>query len=200
VFDSRFVHFGLHCSPESSWIVAEKCGGISECLEQFVASGAARAMIAEWLAAFERDGEEASVLVAARARAEARLGKAAASFRRHFGAAKTISGHGTSLSAAYLDAVRSEPQLAALGGYLHPVEFLSEERIAPYGFAGELTRFDEDALPGPRIMFENPIGGMAACYRERFSGDGGFVALFHPASWTADHFQPFLEAVTAPDW
>src|SRR5262249_10991533 len=120
VFDARFVQFGLHCSPESSWIIAEKCDGRSGGLEQFVAGGAARAMIEKWLAAFERDGDDAPILVEARARAEARLADAAASFRRHFGAVKTVSGHGTPLASAYLDAVRSEPRVAPLGQDLHP--------------------------------------------------------------------------------
>jgi hypothetical protein len=27
---------------------------------------------------------------------------------------------------------------------------------------------------------------------------GGFVVLFHPASWTGDYFMPFLDAVMPP--
>jgi hypothetical protein len=201
VFDGRFVQFGLHCSPESSWIIAEKCHGRSGGLEQFVSGGAARTMIAKWLAAFERDGDDAPILVEARARAEARLADAAASFRRHFGAAKTVSGHGTPLASAYLDAVRGDPRFAPLGQYLHPVEFLTRERIARHGFLGELTRFDDrDVSAGARIMFENPVADMAERYRRRFDAGGGFVALFHPATWNGDHFRDFVQTVAAPSW
>ncbi len=198
-FDSRFVQFGFHCSPESSWIIWERHKGRSEGLEKFAASGAACAMIGDWLSAFEHQGHDAPLLVNARERAEEQLAHAARSFRRHFGPAKTISGHGTPLGAAYLDAVEAEPRLAPLGRYLHAVEFLTPERVQRHGFAGEITRFDEDALPGPPIMFENPISEMAQAYRQRLSGSAGFVVLFHPATWTSDHFQPFIEAVTARD-
>ncbi len=197
-FDSRYVEFGLHCSPESGWIIAERFAGSSSSLEEFVLSGAGKGMIAEWLAAFERGGEDAPALVEARARAEARLAEITASFRRYFGAAKTLSGHGTALAACYLEAVGHNLRLAPLAPYLHPVDFLRPERILRYGFTRELTRFDEDPLPGPAIMFENPIGDMAARYRERMSGGGGFVVLFHPASWSGDHFASFLDAVAPP--
>jgi hypothetical protein len=141
-------------------------------------------MIGEWLAAFEQDGDDAPILVEAGVRAEARLADAAASFRRHFGAARTVSGHGTPLAAAYLAAVRTEPRFAPLGQYLHPVEFLTRQRIARHGFLGELTRIDDcTGLPGAPIMFENPVTDMAERYRQRFAAGGGFVALFHPASW-----------------
>jgi hypothetical protein len=199
-FDSRYVEFGLHCAPESAWLIAERFGGRSEGIEKFVRSGAARATMNEWLAAFEREGEDAPVLRDARRRAEAHLAEIVASFRRHFGAVTTVSGHGTPLAAAYLDAVRGEPRLTAIGSYLHPVEFLKPERIREHGFACELTRFAEDGLLGPRIVFENPIAEMGALYRQRLSVGGGLVALFHPASWTTDHFAPFIDAVTAPNW
>ena len=199
-FDSRYVEFGLHCSPESRWLIAERFGGSGEGLEAFVSGGAARAMMVDWLAAFAEDGDGAPVLEDARRRAEASLGELAASFRRHFGAVKTISAHGTPLSAAYLAAANGEPGLKALAAYLHPADFLSPDRIRAHGFAQELTRFEEDRLPGLRIMFEGPIDDMASRYRERMAAGGGFVVLFHPASWTGDYFAPFLDAVTAPDW
>ncbi|MGC2411677.1 MAG: hypothetical protein WA459_03140 [Stellaceae bacterium] len=198
-FDSRYVEFGLHCAPESAWLIAERFGGRSEGIEKFVRTGAARATMNDWLAAFERDGEDAPVLRDARRRAEAHLSEIVASFRRYFGAVTTVSGHGTPLAAAYLDAVRGEPRLSAIGSYLHPVEFLNPERIREHGFACELTRFADDGLPGPRIVFENPVAEMAASYRQRLAVGGGLVALFHPASWTSDHFAPFIDAVTAPD-
>lgn len=199
-FDSRYVEFGLHCAPESAWLIAERFDGRSEGIEKFVRSGAARRLMYNWLAAFERDGDGAPVLRDARRRAEAHLAEIVASFRRHFGAVTTLSGHGTPLAAAYLDAVRGEPRLAAIGSYLHPVEFLTPERIAKHGFGCELTRFAEDELPGPRIVFENPIAEMEVSYRQRLSVGGGLLALFHPASWTSDHFAPFIDAVTAPNW
>ena len=199
-FDNRYVEFGLHCAPESGWLIAERFGGRSEGIEKFVRSGAARATMNDWLAAFECDGDDAPVLRNARRRAEAHLAEIVASFRRHFGAVTTVSGHGTPLAAAYLDAVRGEPRLTAIGSYLHPVEFLTPERIRGHGFACELTGFAEDRLPGPRIVFENPVADMEALYRQRLSVGGGLVALFHPASWTTDHFAPFIDAVTAPNW
>ena len=199
-FDNRYVQFGLHCAPESAWLIAERFGGRSEGIERFVRSGAARATMSEWLTAFEREGEVAPVLRAARRGAEAHLAAVTASFRRHFGAVTTVSGHGTPLAAAYLDAVRDEPRLTSIGSYLHPVEFLTPERIRAHGFGCELTRFDEDGLPGPRIVFENPVADIETSYRQRLSVGGGLVALFHPASWTSDHFAPFIDAVTAPDW
>jgi hypothetical protein len=198
-FDSRFVEFGLHCSPESSWIIADSFAGRSEALEKFIAAGGGDRLIGEWLQAYQRDGHDAPVLQTARHRAEQRFAQIAASFRRHFGQVKTTSGHGTSLSTAYLRQAAAEPRLAALAPYLHPVDFLTPERLRRHGFLCELTRFDENALPGPPIMFENPIGDMAARYRQRMSHGGGFVVLFHPASWAGDHLVPFLDEVTAPD-
>jgi len=195
-FDHRFVEFGLHCSPESSWIIAERFAGKSAGLDRFVGTGAADRMINAWLSAFEQDGDAAPVLVRARRGAKLRLAEIVASFRRHFGPVKTLSGHGTPLAAAYLEKVRDKPQLASLGAYLHPVEFLAAERIREHGFACELTRFDEDPRPGPRIIFENPIGDMISRYDQRASAGGGFVALFHPASWTGDHLSPFLDDLT----
>jgi hypothetical protein len=199
-FDSRFVEFGLHCSPESRWIIIERFDGRADGLDAFVNQGAARAMMTDWLAAFARDGDDAAILGDARSRAEASLADLARSFRRHFGAVKTVSGHGTPMSAAYLEAACEEPQLTALAAYLHPVDFLAPERVREHGFAGELTRFDEDALPGPRIMFESPVDNMAKRYGERMAQGGGFVVLFHPASWTDNYFAPFLDSVMAPDW
>jgi hypothetical protein len=196
LFDSRFVEFGLHCSPESRWIVAERFEGRDDGLKDFVSSGEVRRMMADWLVAFEREGHEAAVLAEARRRAEASFAEVVASFRRSFGAVKTVSGHGTPLSAAYLDALATEPRLSALSPYLHPVNFLAPERIRRHGFAAELTQLPEDALPGQRIMFEGPIEDMATRYRERMAEDGGFVVLFHPGSWTSDYFRPFLDSVT----
>jgi hypothetical protein len=196
-FDSRYVEFGLHCAPETSWIIAERFSGRSERLEEFVIGGAARGMIAEWLSAYERDGHDAPVLLDARRRAEACFAEITASFRRHFGSVKTVSGHGTPLASAYVGAVRAEPQVAELGCYLHPVEFLATDRIREQGFACELSRFDNDPLPGPPIMFENPAVDMEERYRKRLSGGGGFVVLFHPASWTGDQFAPFVDSVTS---
>ena len=90
--------------------------------------------------------------------------------------------------------------MSALAEYLHPVDFLAPERIRRHGFAVELTQFDEDALPGQRLIFESPLGDMAARYRQRMAAGGGFVVLLHPASWTGDYFAPFLDRVTAPNW
>jgi hypothetical protein len=194
-FDNRYVQFGLHCSPESRWLLAERFDGKSDRLEAFVASGAARVMMAEWFEAFAKDGHDAEVLRDARTRAEASFTDIATSFRRQFGPVRTASAHGTPLSAAYLQAAEAQPELAAIAPYLHPVDFLTPERMVTHGFAGELTRFDEDGLPGMRIMFEGPIDDMASRYRERMSQGGGFVVLFHPASWTGDYFQPFLDSV-----
>lgn len=197
LFDSRYVEFGLHCSPESRWIIAQRFEGRDDGLKEFVNSGEARRLMADWLAAFERDGHEAAVLADARRRAEASFAEIVASFRVYFGAVKTVSGHGTPLSAVYLDALAAEPQLSALAPYLHSVNFLAPERIRPYGFAAELTQLPEDGLAGQRIMFEGPIEDMATRYRERMSQDGGFVVLFHPGSWTGDYFRPFLDNVAA---
>ncbi len=199
-FDRRFVEFVLHCSPESRWLIADRFGGKSEGLEAFVSGGLARKMSSDWLAAFARDGHAAPVLAQARRRAEANLAELAASYRRHFGAGRTISGHGTPLAAEYLDAAGTEPGLTALAAYLHPVDFLFPERIRAHGFEIELTRFDADRLPGPPIMFEGPVDDMASRYRARMSQGGGFVALFHPASWISDYFMPFLDCATRPGW
>lgn len=198
-FDGRYVEFGLHCSPESSWLIADRFGGRAENLDAFVNDGGSRSLMAEWLAAFERDGHEAPALVAARRRADACLADQATSFRDCFGAVTTVSGHGTPLAAAYLAAARAEPRLTALASYLHSVEFLDVDRVRRHGFACELTRFEGDRRPGRLIMFENPVEDMAQRYDQRVSGGGGFVALFHPATWTGDHLTPFLDAVTAPD-
>ena len=197
-FDSRYVEFGLHCSPESRWLIADRFDGRGDGLEAFVNDGGARAMMIDWLAAFRRDGDNAPVLGAARARAEDSLAELTVSFRRRFGAVRTVSGHGTPLSAAFLDAVEEDRRLSDLASYLHPVDFLTRERIAKHGFACELTTFDADPLPGPCIMFEGPIGDMASRYRARMAASGGFVVLFHPASWTGDYFVPFLADMTAP--
>ncbi len=198
-FDPGFVQFGLHCSPESSWLIAERFAGRAEGLDAFVADGGSRALMAEWLAAFERDGHEAPTLAAARRRADACLADTVVSFRRHFGPVTTISGHGTPLAADYLDAARAEPRLVALAPYLHSVEFLDADRVRRHGFARELTRFNGDRLPGPVMMFENPAEDMAQRYAQRLSGGGGFVALFHPATWTGDHLQPFIERLSVPE-
>lgn len=200
LFDSRYVEFGLHCSPESRWLIAERFAGRGDGLDEFVGGGGAHRMMTDWLAAFEADGHEAAVLADARARGDASFAEVTASFRRSFGAAKTVSAHGTPLSAAYIEALAAEPRLSALARYLHPVNFLAPERIRRHGFLAELTQFPEDALPGQRIMFEGAIEDMATRYRERMSAGGGFVVLFHPASWTGDYFLPFLDRITAPDW
>jgi hypothetical protein len=197
-FDSRFVQFGLHCSPESSWLIADRFAGRAEGLDAFVADGGSRGLMAEWLAAFERDGHDAPILAAARRRADACLADTVVSFRRHFGPAVTISGHGTPLAADYLEAARAEPRLTMLAPYLHSVEFLDRDRVRRHGFARELTRFESNRLPGPLVMFENPVEDMAQRYAQRLSGGGGFVALFHPATWTGDQLLPFLDALTVP--
>ncbi|HEU0154649.1 MAG TPA: hypothetical protein VFQ82_01155 [Stellaceae bacterium] len=199
-FDRRFVQFGFHCAPESGWLIKQRFDGRSESLDRFVTSGAVRGLIVEWLAAFERDGHDAAVLMQARRAADAHLAATADSFRRRFGPVRTISGHGTPLATAYLEMVRSEPRLAALAGYFHAVECLTPERIRAHGFERELTRFDEAGDSPPRILFENPIADMEEQYRRRFSEGGGFVVLFHPATWTSDHFLPFIDRVTAPGW
>ena len=158
-FDSRYVEFGLHCAPESAWLIAEQFGGRSEGIEKFVRTGAARATMNDWLAAFERDGEDAPVLRDARRRAEAHLAEIVASFRRYFGAVTTVSGHGTPLAAAYLDAVRGEPRLSAIGSYLHPVEFLHPDRIREHGFACELTRIRRRWFAGAPHRLREPGRG-----------------------------------------
>lgn len=198
LFDDRYVEFGLHCSPESSWIIAERFNGNGDALERFVGDGGAGAMIGGWSVAFERDGHDAPLLIEARCKAEERFGAIAASFRHHFGPAKTLSGHGTSLSGYYLDAVAKDARYAPLAPYLHPVDFLDIDRIRRHGFAQELTRFADVAVPGPQIIFENPVAQMASLYRERMSQRRGFVVLFHPTSWTSGHFDPFLAAVAGP--
>lgn len=197
-FDPRYVQFGLHCSPESQWLIARRFDGRSLGLERFVASGGARAMIAEWFDAYTCQGDDAPVLREARGYAEASFAGTALSFQRAFGHARTVSGHGTPLSAAYLRAVAEKPEIAPIAAYLHPVDFLTLERIAPHGFQRELTHFENDGLPGSRIMFEGPIADMAARYRERMSNGGGFVVLFHPLSWVGDYFLPFLTAIASP--
>lgn len=198
-FDSRYVEFGLHCSPESRWLIADRFDGRGDGLEAFVNDGGARAMMADWLAAYRREGEAAASLSDARARAEESLAELATSFRRRFGPVRTISAHGTPLSAAFLEAVEEDRGLSALASYLHPVDFLTPERIASHGFGCELTTFGADPLPGPCIMFEGPIADMAARYRTRMAAGGGFVVLFHPASWTGDYFVPFLTDIAAPE-
>ena len=194
-FDGRFVQFGLHCSPETSWLIADRFGGRAEGLDAFVSEGGSRGLMAGWLAAYEENGHDAPVLAAARDRAEDCLAETAASFRRHFGAVATISGHGTPLAADYLEAARAEPRLTALAPYLHSVEFLDAGRVRRHGFDCELTRFDGDRRPGPVMMFENPVGDMAERYAQRIAGGGGFVALFHPATWAGDQLSPFLDAL-----
>ncbi len=198
-FDSRFVQFGLHCSPETSWLIADRFNGRAEGLDAFVSDGGGRGLMAEWLAAYEQSGHDAPSLVAARARAEARLAETAASFRRHFGAVATISGHGTPLAADYLEAARAEPRLTALAPYLHSVEFLDAACVRRHGFGCELTRFDGNRGPGPIIMFENPVNDMAERYAQRLSRGAGFVALFHPATWAGDQLSPFLDALPEAD-
>ncbi len=198
-FDSRFVQFGLHCSPETSWLIADWFGGRADGLDEFVNDGRSRVLMAEWLAAYEENGHDAPALVTARARAEACLTRAAASFRRHFGAVATVSGHGTPLAADYLEAARAEPRLSGLAPYLHSVEFLDPARVRRHGFDCELTRFDGDRLPGPVMMFENPVADMVERYVQRLSGKGGFVALFHPATWAGDQLEPFLAKLPEAD-
>jgi len=195
-FDPRYVQFGLHCSPESRWLISERFAGRSQGLETFVADGGAGNMIAEWFEAYLRDGHEAPVLRQALSRAEASLAETALSFRRAFGPAITVSAHGTSLSAAYLQAAAARPEVAAIAPYLHPVDFLTPERIAIHGFGRELTRFDDDGSPRLRIIFEGPIHDMASRYHERMVQGGGFIVLFHPLSWAGDYFVPFLDTVT----
>jgi hypothetical protein len=199
-FDDRFVGFGLHCSPESSWMIAEWFEGRSAGLDDFVFSGRALDMMVEWLAAFERDGYDAPVLKHADSRAEACFHKIVTSYRSHFGPTTTVSGHGTPLAAAYLTAVGKDPQLGALGSYFHPVEFLTPERIQNHGLRHEITRLENLGLSIPPIVFENPIGEMASRYRQCFLQGVGFVTLFHPATWGTDHFDTFLDTVTAPGW
>lgn len=199
-FDRRFVQFGFHCAPESGWLIEQRFDGRGEGLDGFVASGGARELIVEWLRAFERDGHDAPVLAQARRAADAHFARTAASFRRRFGPVKTVSGHGTPLSAAYLDMVRDEPRLNELGGYLHAVEYLTPDRIRRHGFASELTRFDQNGASRPRILFENPIAEMGGHYRRRILEGSGFVVLSHPATWTSNHFLPFIDTVTAPGW
>jgi hypothetical protein len=198
-FDNRYVQFGLHCSPETGWLIADRFGGRTEGLDNFVRTGGGRGLIAEWLAAYQEDGPEAPALTAARARADAHLNATAASFRRHFGPVATVSGHGTALAALYLDAVRNDLRLSPLAPYFHSVEFLDPNRVRRHGFARELTRFEGDDRGGPVIMFENPVADMAQRYAERLAGGGGFVVLFHPATWTGDGLAPFLDGLPAAD-
>jgi hypothetical protein len=192
-FDPRYVEFGLHCAPESSWLVAERYRGDANALNDFVSSGGADRLIAEWWAAYERDGPAAEPLVEAEEKAERFFAGIVASFREAFGSWSTVSGHGTPLNNAYLAALRKAPHIEPLGRWLHAVDFLDPVRLARHGLRNELTPLGADAAGPCRIMFENPVEEMAGWYGQRMAAGAGFVALFHPATWSGAHFLPFLD-------
>lgn len=196
-FDRRYVQFGLHCSPESSWMIAERFGGNAGGLSDFAQSPAFAQLLRDWLAAFERDGAEAPALVEAHAKADAFLARIAETFRRSFGPCATVSAHGNPLNAAFLQAAQADPRLSVLSPYLHPTDFLDAERVVRHGFAYELTRFGTDGLSGPRVIFENPVDQLPLWYGERMAAGAGFVVLSHPATWVTSHFQPLLDLVRA---
>ncbi len=196
-FDRRYISVGLHCAPEASWIIAERFAGDQAGLVELARPRSFARLTAEWRQLIEREGADAPALVAARNKADAALARTNTSFRRAFGPARTISAHGTPLSAAFLHARSTDKGISVLAPYLHAVHFLDDERIARYGFIRELTRVGTDELGGPRIIFENPAEQLPLQYGARMAARAGFVALSHPATWTSGHFLPLLESIAA---
>jgi glycosyltransferase involved in cell wall biosynthesis/SAM-dependent methyltransferase len=198
-YDRRFVQFGLHAAPTATWYLNEKLAGDYTRQREATNSDEFLAWLWELHAAYLRDGDAASALREIRAGTDDALSRIAASFRATFGDWKSISGHGNFLTNGFVKACASHPQLSVLQPYFHPVVYMAKYGVDRFGFDFEITFFRGDDLPFPRIMMEGVAEETRrGWYRGRVGEGAGFVALFHPASWTCRHnasfFLPVAEA------
>jgi hypothetical protein len=128
------------------------------------------------------------------------LARLAASFRSHFGAWKSISGHGNFLTLGFAAARRAHPELAPLSSYFFPVEYMKKYGVERFGFDFETTAFGSDRVPFPRLMTEGaPEAVRRRWYRGRVAHGAGFVALLHPATWTCRRNAGFFLPEPAAD-
>ncbi len=184
-FDSRYVQFGFHSAPTSTWYIAEMCGDDHPKAREVAAGPEFKAYLGALFAAYERDGFDAAELRRIDAGGEEYLTRTAESFRAAFGDWSTISGHGNFLTRAYVMARQERPEFSVLEPLFHPVKYLQGKDVGRFGFAREITGFGSDGGPGPRVMLEsNPTEMLRDWYCGRVGAGLGFVALFHPATWT----------------
>lgn len=194
-FDRGCVQLGLHCAPAATWFIDRRCGGNYELAQR----EAAEPGFAEWLrgllAAHRRDGDGAAELIELRAAADASMTTLADSFRNHFGAWKTVSGHGNFLTNAFEQMRREEPALAPLRDYFNPVRSMQRFGVRQFGFERELTAFPDDRPDLPCVIMEsNPGAVLRRQFHGRIAAGLGFLCLFHPATLTTDHLASIIPA------
>ena len=192
-FDPRFVGFGLHAAPAASWYSYEKLNGDFSRHADAVSSEDFREWLLELHAAYERDGEGASALREIRAGVDDTFSSIAASFRATFGAWKSVSGHGNFLTNAFSDVAVQCPKVDVLRPYFHPVEYFDKWGVERFGFDYELTSLGKDLVPYPRVLLEGSSEtARRRMYRGRVKHGAGFVAMFHPATWTCGQNATFF--------
>jgi hypothetical protein len=207
-FDRRYVQFGLHAAPTSTWFIDELHRGDAARANQAVTSD----QFVEWVHAlyedYQREKHEAPVLQAIREGADAALDRIAASFRETFGTWRSISGHGSLLWTGFDRARTRYPQVRVLEPYFNAVPYLQKFGVTRFGFDIEITAFSADfnigSTPSFPILFEGVAEEIRQReFRTRLAHGAGFVALFHPASWTcrqnASFFLPSEANVEVPN-
>jgi hypothetical protein len=192
-FDRRFVQFGLHAAPTATWFLEEKLAGEYTRQREAVASDDFVSWLLELHASYESDGDAAPELRRIREGTDDTIARIAASFRATFGDWKSISGHGNFLTNGFAQACISYPQLKVLQPYFHPVTYMATYGVERFGFDFEITSFGADRLPYPRVLMEGADAvTRRRWFRGRVASGAGFVALFHPASWTCSHNSTFF--------
>lgn len=184
-FDRRFVEFGLHAAPVTTWYINEKFGGDPRAAAASVDGEDFASWIFELYEAYCRDGDDALILSEIRAGADDLLSTIAASFRATFGELKSVSGHGNFLTGGYAQLSGSHPELRVLEPYFRAFSYFEKWGVERFGFDHHAAGSGHDAIPFPRMMFEGvPARERRQQIRGRVAYGGGFVALLHPTSWT----------------
>lgn len=192
-FDRRFVRFGLHAAPTASWYLHDIVG-----CDREISGLADREDFGAWVrelyAAYCRDGDDAPALREMRAGTDDTLSQIATSFRQTFGDWKSISAHGNFLSAGFAKVRERHPEVGVLQSYFNPTMYFAKWGVKQFGFDHEITALGYDpAVPYPRVLMEGvPEEVRRGRYRGRVANGLGFVALFHPATWTCSQNSTFF--------
>jgi hypothetical protein len=184
-FDPRYVQFGLHCAPTTTWFIEDQCGGSYQRAVRAAGAPEFSAWLTGLAAAFRDDGGAAPAIRVLRERTEESLGRLAESFRATYGDWKSVSGHGNFLTGQVTKACATIPGLADLEAYFNPVQFMTRFGVSKFGFDHEVTGFVRNHPLFPSVICEDlPIATLQQWYCGRVEHGLGFVAMFHPATLT----------------
>lgn len=187
-FDPRYVQFGLHCSPNLTFLIRHKFDWNNRKSRNFFMSSEFETYVVEILNDYRRHGEDAFKVREILEGGRAELADQADSFYSWFGRWSSLSGHGHGMSAAFKRLQTIRPELREIRYLFNPPEFLNRIGYRTLGFDMELTTFDHDHLGSP-IIFEASGDVLNRNYQKRIQAGRGFLALTHPATWTTTRFK-----------